>query len=148
MVCPADRRSITRALGQGSDTHQRVIFSDLRPVGPEGCAQSLAAALDTPPPTGTRSVIFLVDGAQTAFWDPYVEPRRATPGLEVLALRRYDRSSLRAWATTQDAAFQDESDRTELLSLTGGWPHLIALTDRAIAENPSSAAALAMVRRV
>jgi hypothetical protein len=146
LLCPPNHGAYAKSLAQGSETHQRVLFSDLRNVGVGGCAESLEEARQTPPKAGTRSVVFLVDAAQTQFWAPYAEPHQATPGIELVALRRYDRSSLRAWATTNDAAFQDESDRAALLELTGGWSFLVALVDEAIAQGHGSAAALAQLR--
>ena len=142
LSAPRKRAEFMRALEDGGTEHHRVVFSDLRTVNPETCAESLEAALAITPWIGSRSVILLVDARTIAWWMPYLAPDNHAPGLEVMSLRRFDRRSLRAWSSGHEAVFQDEESRSKLLALTGGWPALIERASGLAGEGRTTTAVL------
>lgn len=126
------RRQFDDALVDGRPGERRVVLSDLAAVGTkdDGCAASLAAALQQRPTIGgvTRSVVLISGPDQLGFWQQAFAAGEQ-PGLGTVALRRLDRRAVHVWSL-DTGHFITPERQARLLEVTGGWPHL---TERAVA---------------
>ncbi|WP_370064257.1 hypothetical protein [Streptacidiphilus sp. MAP5-3] len=124
----SSRRQFEEELITGRPGERRVVLTDLMALQPreEACTATLAAALDRRPTRSgvTRSAVIVAGPQQLRLWQTVLADAGTTPALGTVALRRYDRRSLRVWALASEK-FSLEERLERLLEVTGGWPMLV-----------------------
>lgn len=133
------RRAFEEELRGGRAGRRRVIIDDLTSVQPQAsaCLEALDLALTHVPTAAgvTRAAVLISSPEQAELWDSAFEHGVA------VALRRYDKQTLRVWTTTRQTFSHDERLQ-RLGDLTGGWPmlveHAATLADSEGAQEPTA----------
>lgn len=133
------RRAFEEELRGGRAGRRRVIIDDLASVQPQAsaCPEALDLALEQVPIASgvTRAAVLISSPEQAELWDSAFKHGVA------VALRRYDRQTLRVWTITRQIFGHDERLQ-RLWDLTGGWPMLVEhaanLANREGAQEPAA----------
>lgn len=116
------RRMFEEELTAGKPGRRRVIIDDLATLKPQpaACLEALDVAQYQVPsaPGLTRAAVIVSSPDQGELWTQALQRGVA------VALRRYDRRSLRVWSINRQH-FQNEERQQRLWQLTGGWPMLV-----------------------
>ena len=121
-----NRGAFAAELTAGEPGDRRVVLTDLSANTCDVCINSLDSAITQTPdrPGVTRSVALVVSTQQMGFWREVFSRQADTPVLGTVALRRYDKSTLKVWTMLAEK-FQTPARTARLLTVTGGWPVLV-----------------------
>jgi hypothetical protein len=143
------RKAFEDELIAGRPGERRVLLSDLLAMDTKdaACVAALEDAVHRRPSTPgvTRSVAIVSGTAHLGFWQQ-VFAQGERHGLGVVALRRFDRRTLRVWSL-DTGRFATDERQARLLTVTSGWPLLVEQVVEAEGAHQSEDRALDQLQR-